>query len=959
MAQPWSAVEQSPEYQKLPPPEQSAAKEQYFSQVVAQKPEFQALPEEEKQAAAHQFLGESTTPQEDPRAGNFEAQMTKELYKTVPFGKRIVDTLAPNDAQDIQSTPEAKGFWGNAGKMVGGALGVSPAMVTGSEVLPATPMLGAALGAGAQETAGQLQEGKGPVQAGVSGAATTAGTYLGGKVLEGAVNASGEVLKPVSEKISDTISNLYNKAVKPTIVKGNSAILQKANDNVESGVRAIINNKDNLSLGEEGVQLPENLQHTSQAIADTKDAIFNQYNDLQKQATGKGVTISGEGLAQSLQPIINDKALDVVSPSTKKYAVDLFERLQNAGDISPEEAQDMIKGFNGRLKAYYRNPSPDQYGNTAVDALVANNARKVLDDAISNAVGEGYQGLKNQYGALSSMEKDVSRAAQRAANYQNKGLLDFSDILTGEQVLRGVMSGNPIEIATGTGGRLIKEYYKKLNSPNAVIKDMFQKVDKYMGQEGQPSFADKLAAVGQTVKDKVSGLADMIPDRSSLGMAGRAGSKAPAQPVEAELVDQQPKALPPPAKAQVYPKYPQKQPEVPLDRTINGNIVVKGPTKNKIIDNTNPTAQPKAVVKTARSKASQVDLSKGGSGPQMLGGNKGSVYMGGSKEADDIINNAKKLYGTTNDIKEAGYLLPDGSMLDFTGRTQATGYKNGKPLPGEPDYLKGRRNIDHREISDVIGEGANGNNPMHEFVNIGNIRLQPNGIELNQSPTSKQLQIIKQHILNNKGESFFVDIVDHTGHIRKSLTYEWPNVKVSSVINDMKKYLPSKEYDLMGVLGPTAATGIGAAAALGAKNANAKSGESNQLSPKQQKILKSVIWAESNGGSPEEIKATTSTFLNLIDKKGFKKAMLDSSAYRTQSKEYLKALNNKFNAYEKPISSKTNDVVDSLLSGKQQRDSYTKFENVKQFGEPKWARGQNDYRDIGRQRYYNYKEKGR
>ncbi len=562
MAQPWSAVEQSPEYQKLAPQEQSAAKEQYFSQVVAQKPEFQQLPDEEKQVAASQFMGAENKPPQDESMASPVSQGVAGIYDMahqIPGVRQFMD-VNPELADMRKEVPDPKGLAQNIGRGVGTFIGATPAMATGAEVLPATPMLGAALGAGSQETAGQLQEGKGPVQAGVSGAVTTAGTYLGGKAIEGALGAAKEVLKPVSEKISDTISDLYNKAVKPTIVRGNSTLLNQAKANVESGVRSIIENKDNLSLGDEGAQLPENLQHTSQAISDTKDAIFNKYNDLQKQATGKGVTINGQGLAQSLQPILDDKALEVVSPGTKKYAADLFERLQNAGDITPEEAQDMIKGFNGRLKAYYRNPSPDQYGNTAVDALVANNARKVLDDAITSEAGEGYQGLKRQYGALSSMEKDVSRAAQRTANYQNKGLLDFSDILTGEQVLRGVMSGNPIEIATGVGGRTIKEFYKKLNSPNSVIKDMFQKVDKYMGQEGQPALADKLAAVGKTVKDKINGLADMIPSRTSFGMAGKAGSNTPAEPVDAELMGGQ--ALPAPTKPRTGAKYPSNDPTI-------------------------------------------------------------------------------------------------------------------------------------------------------------------------------------------------------------------------------------------------------------------------------------------------------------------------------------------------------------------------------------------------------------
>lgn len=460
------------------------------------------------------------------------AQIGKGIYDTVhqiPGVRQFMD-MEPELAEKYGQVPEPAGAGQRIARMAGEGVGLTPAFA-GGEALAGGKLIGGALGVGAQQTAGDLQEGKGPIQSGIEGATAAAGTYVGGKVLDAAGKMVGDALKPVSEKISDTIGDLYNKAVRPTTIKGNSAILAKNNANVEAGVRAIVDNKDNLSLGEEGVQTPETLAHTSDAIAQTKDAIFNKYDAMQKEATGKGTTINGLGLAQSLQPIIDDKALEVVSPQTKEYAVKLFDRLQNAGDMTPEEAQDMIKGFNGRLKAYYRNPSPDQYGNTAVDALVANNARKSLDDAITSASGPGYQALKNQYGALSSMEKDVGRAAQRASNYQNKGLLDFSDIFTGEQVARGILSGNPAEVASGLGGRLIKEYYKKLNNPDANIKNMFSKVSDLMQKEGQPSFADNLSAATQRAKESLGGLFDAVPSRQ-MGITGQAGSKGATEVAE-------------------------------------------------------------------------------------------------------------------------------------------------------------------------------------------------------------------------------------------------------------------------------------------------------------------------------------------------------------------------------------------------------------------------------------------
>lgn len=537
MPQPWSAVEQSEEYQKLPQPQKEDAKQQYFDEVVSQKPEYQSMPKEDQAAAAGQFFGQlaPNLSDQDKTISPFEKHLTKGLYETVPFGKDIIKSMPGGDkiAQEIESTPQPKDIGEGAGEFVGKGLGYAPAFAGGSGLLKAAPMVGGALGVGAQEGTADLREGQTPTQAAVSGLTAAATTYAGGKALDAAGQVVSDALKPASQKISETIGDLYNKAIKPTIVKGNARMLANSQANVEKGVRAIIDNKDNLSLGDEGVQQPETLAHTSDAIAQTKDAIFNKYDAMQKEATGKGTTIDGLGLAQTLQPIIEDKALEVVSPQTKEYAVKLFDRLQSAGDMTPEEAQDMIKGFNGRLKAYYRNPSPDQYGNTAVDALVANNARKALDEAISQATSPGYQSLKNQYGALSSMEKDVSRAAQRSSNYQNKGLLDFSDIFTGEQVARGILTGNPAETVSGIGGRLIKEYYKRLNNPDSNIKNMFSKVSDLMQQEGKPSLVENISAATQRAKESLGGLFDAVPSRQ-LGMTGQAGAKSKL-PVKPEI----------------------------------------------------------------------------------------------------------------------------------------------------------------------------------------------------------------------------------------------------------------------------------------------------------------------------------------------------------------------------------------------------------------------------------------
>lgn len=73
-----------------------------------------------------------------------------------------------------------------------------------------------------------------------------------------------------------------------------------------------------------------------------------------------------------------------------------------------------------------------------------------------------------------------------------------------------------------------------------------------------------------------------------------------------------------------------------------------------------------------------------------------SITESTNVENIDIFSLAKERFGTTNDIRECGYVLHDGSMLDFSGRHMITG-------DTDTSHLKGRRSVDHREIGDLVG----------------------------------------------------------------------------------------------------------------------------------------------------------------------------------------------------------------------------------------------------------------
>ena len=133
------------------------------------------------------------------------------------------------------------------------------------------------------------------------------------------------------------------------------------------------------------------------------------------------------------------------------------------------------------------------------------------------------------------------------------------------------------------------------------------------------------------------------------------------------------------------------------------------------------------------------------------------------RERDDAadVKTAEKYFGTTYKIAEAGYLLTDGKLLDFSGRHEGA--------PG------GYRSVDHRDISDAF-DGEYGDDSytggMIQFMQAGNIRLSPEsgGINLSVKPNKQQLDTLDRYISSFRGE-VILDIDNANGDTVVSVEY--------------------------------------------------------------------------------------------------------------------------------------------------------------------------------------------
>lgn len=308
----------------------------------------------------------------------------------------------------------------------------------------------------------------------------------GTEVLATEVGAIAKTLtKPSLSKTTQTVVGQFEKGIKPSIAgKKTIETANKYKQNIFNAVSIIDDNKQNLKfvddVGETIVgKNPETLKQFAESIDQSKKAIFEQYDTLAKQAGKEGVSIDLVPIATELDSVISNKALNITNPNAIRHAESVRERLLATGKIDTNTAQEVIQNYNKTLEAFYRNPTYDNASQAAIDAMIANKVRQSLDDGITGITGVEYQQLKNKYAALKTIENDVVKASLREARKNSKGLIDFTDIFSGGQIVDGILSFNPARIASGAAQKALATFYKYLNSPNRSIRKMFEAVEKF------------------------------------------------------------------------------------------------------------------------------------------------------------------------------------------------------------------------------------------------------------------------------------------------------------------------------------------------------------------------------------------------------------------------------------------------------------------------------------------------
>ena len=151
-----------------------------------------------------------------------------------------------------------------------------------------------------------------------------------------------------------------------------------------------------------------------------------------------------------------------------------------------------------------------------------------------------------------------------------------------------------------------------------------------------------------------------------------------------------------------------------------------------------------------------------------------AIEKSGMSAPDYFRKKALKSFKTTTNFNEAGYLLPDGKLLNFSG--------------GERNH----RYRDHREIGEIY-EATNGVNALNRFMRDGNIRIMAEspGIDITSGvePTNEQYAALRRFIKSNGVDEgqFFVDFSDADGRNVGKYAYQG-RIFADRIINDIKYF---------------------------------------------------------------------------------------------------------------------------------------------------------------------------
>jgi len=302
----------------------------------------------------------------------------------------------------------------------------------------------------------------------VAGALTEGATRIGAKVPAAAeaLKTSAAKLPVVRAFVDGPPHELMTRAVKP----GNKNI---------GWNQAVQKALPEMKAAEADLGHPvANIEDAQQTVTIAKKKLWDQYKQKLGPAAEMGAQIDGNGIADAMVNSI-DKRTAMQNPN-------LVERVKAAADtyrrpITVDEAEDFLQSANRDLDSYYaKNKVGRQVAEndpeTVSTVAEAEALRKALYAKLDQVSGPGAFQLKQRYGALSNVERELANRANVAARQQPQSLAEQVATARGYgKIVKGVVTASPGDILEGSQSVAMSKWLKERNSTNGMIQRAFAK----------------------------------------------------------------------------------------------------------------------------------------------------------------------------------------------------------------------------------------------------------------------------------------------------------------------------------------------------------------------------------------------------------------------------------------------------------------------------------------------------
>lgn len=284
---------------------------------------------------------------------------------------------------------------------------------------------------------------------------------------------------PLEDQVANldaTIKKGIDKGVKPTVVGKRTLGKRDAfYEKSTNAIKTIADLKDQLKItdpitGEAIDGAPKSVAQGAQATDQGLKLIWKQSENLMKEAGKEGASFDASPTIKTLTEMSKNIGH---SPEIRKYAKSLIPEIKELNGQNPEVVAQRIAELNKSLEGYYKGNVSN--ARATVDAAAAAEMRKAMDASIEKVLeGAGNQTLRNQYGELKALDKEMQHRATVVGRQAPKSLFGgITDVGAISELVRGLVRMSPADLASSFAIKGLGEYIKKLNSPDANVAKMF------------------------------------------------------------------------------------------------------------------------------------------------------------------------------------------------------------------------------------------------------------------------------------------------------------------------------------------------------------------------------------------------------------------------------------------------------------------------------------------------------